>query len=305
MLSVIIPSRVEAYLQKTIDELLSKAEGEIEIIVVLDGYWPVVPVKADPRVTVVHHGMQHDSFGMRTGINTGMSLAKGTHVMKIDEHCVVDQGFDVKLRADCEGNWMVIPRRYRLDATNWSIVEDGRPPVDYNYVTYPYLRINDPACGLHGAEWKRPERAEILIDDTVTCQGSCYFTTKKWWFEKIAPMDTVLYGQFINEAQEISFKTWLGGGRVVVNKKTWYAHLHKGKEGKGYGFSNAQYRTHQAERNRGRKACIDFWVNNKWDKRERDWEWLVNYFNPMPTWGEQWKKDLERDVELELAATQK
>ena len=37
------------------------------------------------------------------------------------------------------------------------------------------------------------------------------------------------YGQFAQEAQEIGFKTWLGGGQVMVNKLTWYAHLHKGQ----------------------------------------------------------------------------
>ena len=52
------------------------------------------------------------------------------------------------------------------------------------------------------------------------------------------------YGPFTQEAQEISNATWLSGGRVMVNKKTWYAHYHKGHRGKGYGFSNEQYKKH-------------------------------------------------------------
>lgn len=40
MLSVIIPSWKDPLLQKTIDSLLENAGGEIEIIAVLDGYWP-------------------------------------------------------------------------------------------------------------------------------------------------------------------------------------------------------------------------------------------------------------------------
>ena len=35
--SVIIPSRNEHFLQKTIDDLLEKAEGDVEIVVVMDG----------------------------------------------------------------------------------------------------------------------------------------------------------------------------------------------------------------------------------------------------------------------------
>ena len=40
MLSVIIPSRNEVFLQQTIDDVLRNAVGEIEVIAVLDGYWP-------------------------------------------------------------------------------------------------------------------------------------------------------------------------------------------------------------------------------------------------------------------------
>jgi hypothetical protein len=65
-LSIVIPSRCDEFLQKTIDCLLEKAEGEVEIIVVLDGYWPDPPIKKHPQVIVVHHGTLHDSYGMRS-----------------------------------------------------------------------------------------------------------------------------------------------------------------------------------------------------------------------------------------------
>src|SRR3990167_4654120 len=140
MLSIIIPSRNDEYLQKTIDDLLKKAEGAIEVIVVLDGYWPDPVLINNPRVVIIHHGTFHNSRGMRDSINAGMAIAKGEYVMKIDEHCMVDQGYDVKLIADCEDNWVVIPRRYRLDADKWEIIEDGRQPIDYMKIDYPYQR---------------------------------------------------------------------------------------------------------------------------------------------------------------------
>jgi len=299
MLSIIIPSRCDEFLQKTIDDLLIKAEGEVEIIVVLDGYWPEVMIKDDLRVRVIHHGTQHNSYGMRSSIDKGMALAKGKYVMKIDEHCMVDQGYDVKLAADCEDNWVVIPRRHRLNAQDWTIVQDGRPPVDYMFVAYPYQRYHDMTCGLHGEEWKRPERADILIDDTPTCQGSCYFTTREWWYKAIGPMNAEDYGQFTHEAQEVTNNTWFMGGRVVVNKKTWYAHMHKGSSGKKYGFSNAQYREHQAGKEKGRVFCIDYWINNKFPKRLYDWKWFIEKFSPIPGWTETWEADLIRDKKIE------
>src|SRR4030043_173560 len=40
MTSIIIPARNEIYLQKTIENVLSNAEGDIEILAMLDGYVP-------------------------------------------------------------------------------------------------------------------------------------------------------------------------------------------------------------------------------------------------------------------------
>jgi Glycosyltransferases involved in cell wall biogenesis len=297
MLSVIIPSRCDEYLQKTIDGLLEKAEGDIEIIVVLDGYWPKTPLNPDKRVIVVHHGTQFDNRGMRASINAGMALSKGKYVMKIDEHCLVDQGFDVKLAADCEDNWVVIPRRYRLDAEKWEIVKDGRSPVDYNYLAYPYERPHDQTCGLHGAEWRRRDRDNILVDDTVSMQGSAYFMTKKHWDTVIKSMDDESYGGFTHEAQEISNKTWWSGGRVVVNKKTFYAHMHKGKNGKKYGFSNAQYKRHGEEKEKGRLFCIAYWLYTK--DYPLTFDDIYKKLGPWPGWSETWKEDLIRDKLIE------
>lgn len=297
MVSIIISSRVDQYLQRTIDDLLAKAEGEIEIIVVLDGYWPDPMLKNDPRVVVLHQGMIHDNIGMRGAINTASEIAKGEYIMKIDEHCMVDQGYDVKLAADCEDDWVVIPRRHRLDADNWQLIEDGRPPVDYMYLAYPYERPYDRTCGLHGSEWKQRhhERKDILIDDTMSWQGSCWFVKKSYWDKLLYPLDDENYGPFTQEAQEIGNKVWLTGGRLVVNKKTWYAHFHKGSKGKGYGFSREQYRRHETAKERGRLYCIEYWLNTKDFKY--DFEWLLQKFWPVPTWPEDWKERIKIDAE--------
>ena len=61
-LSVIIPARDEPYLSKTVDDILEKAAGDIEVIVVLDGYWPNPALKNDSRVILIH---KTESQGMR------------------------------------------------------------------------------------------------------------------------------------------------------------------------------------------------------------------------------------------------
>lgn len=300
MLSVVIPSRSDQYLQKTVDDLLEKAEGEIEIIVVLDGIWS--QLEDDPRVIVMHHGEVHNNIGMRGSINAGMKIAQGEFVMKIDEQCAVDQGFDVKLAQNCQDNWVVIPRRKRLEPESWTLIEDGRPDIDYMCVDYPYQRPYDKTCGLHGAEWKRPDRAKIEIDDTPTMQGSCYFMKKSYW-EELFPtgLDDVNYGTFTQEAQEISMKVWLSGGEVKVNKRTWYAHWHKGKHGKGYGFSNEQYKRHLAGTERGRLYAIKYWLNTR-DYLD-DFKWFIDTkFPDMPGW-EDWEERIKADAPKDFSST--
>jgi glycosyltransferase involved in cell wall biosynthesis len=295
MLSIIIPSRDARFLQKTIDDLIAKAEGEIEIIVVLDGYWPNPIIKDSPKVIVAHQGTVHNHKGMRDGINAGVRLARGEYIMKIDEHCMLDQGYDLKLIADCEDNWVVIPRRYRLDPEKWEIIHDGRPPIDYMYIEYPYLKPLDITQGLHGNEWRQRyyDRKDIMIDDTPSTQGSCYFMKKSWW-DKMGEMESENYGTFTHEAQEITIKTWLMGGRVVVNKKTWYAHLHKGRKyGTGYGFSTDQWKRHSESMEKGRLYCINYWLYTT--DYQYDWDWFVNKFPDMPGWTPDWKERCEKD----------
>lgn len=291
MVSVIIPSRDARFLQKTIDDLVTKARGEVEVIVVLDGYWPNPKLDIKKPVQLLYQPHR----GMREAINAGMALASGEWVMKVDEHTMWDEGYDLKLIEDCEDDWVVVPRRYRLEPESWTLIEDGRPPIDYMFIDYPFYKPFDGTQGLHGAEWKQPEKNSLLIDDLMTFQGSAYFMSKKQW-EWLGELDTSLYGPFTHEAQEISNKTWLGGGRCVVNKKTWYAHLHKGKKyGTGYGFTTKQWEEFKANMEYGRKACLDIWLNNKWAERKYDFKWLIDKFWPVPHWPDNWEERIKED----------
>lgn len=294
-LSIIIPVRYEKYLEKTVDDIFEKAQGSIEVIVVLDGYWPDPPLENRDNLIIIHHGTVEENKGMRQSINAGMDISKGKYLMKTDGHCLFDHGFDTKLIADCKDNWVVIPRRYRLNPEKWAVAVDTRPPIDYHYLTYPFKETHNPSKGFHGDEWRRKyyERQDTLIDNTMSAQGSLYFTSRKWWFKMIAPMNVDVYGPFTNEAQEICNNTWCGGGRVVVNKKTWYAHWHKRR--KGYQFTKDRHKFHQAERLRGNINCTNYWLDNKFSKKIHDFEWLIDKFSPVPTWPKNWKEKIKID----------
>jgi len=293
MLSIIIPHRVDEFLNKTVTDLLQKARGEIEIIVICDGVWPSQIID-DQRVRYIHQGTVHNAPGMREAINKGMRLARGQYVMKLDEHCMLSEGFDLELIANCDDS-LVIPRRKRLDAEKWELIEDGRPDIDYMKIDYPFAIPFDSTQGLHGAEWRErgAERKDILIDEVMTGQGSCYFLPKKLWDEVVGELETEKYGPFTMECQEVMNKIWLSGYKCLVNKNCWYAHYHKGKKGKSYGFSSKQYEVFMAAKEKGRQYAIDYWLTTH--DYKYDFEWLVDKFSPIPGWPQDWKEKIEAD----------
>lgn len=284
-LSVLIPSRNEQFLPQTIDDIMTKATGDIECIVVLEGYWPSPPLKEYPNLITIHRSTPK---GMRAAINAAASIARGKYLMKCDAHCMFDYGFDEVLKADCEDNWIVIPSRYSLDAENWAILDTGKSRVDYHYLCYPYDK-KDTDPGMHGVVWndrarERKDNPDYDIDDEMSFQGSCWFMSAHHFHNNLGGMSEEGYGTFIQEPQEIGLKTWLGEGRIVVNKRTFYAHLHKGKTyGRGYPVSGSELR-------RGSAYSTDFWMNNRWTGRKRDIAWLVEKFWPVPTWPENWEE---------------
>lgn len=286
-LSVIIPNRNSPYTSKTIQDLFEKATTNIEVIVNVDENWPD-PLVEDKRIIYIHPSQPR---GMRWGINAAVSLAHGKYIMKTDDHCMFAPNFDkVLIENHLEDNWVQIPRRYSLDADNWKINE-ARPFRDYMYLTFP-KQAGMSDSGLRGSEWWDRQRThtspEYDIDDTVSMQGSCYFMTKNHFDNFLHGLSEVGYGTFAQEAQEIGNKTWLGGGAMKVNKKTWYAHLHKGKQhGRMYHVNQAWYK----EMIDGTNWSADFWMNDKWEGRIHNFSWLVDEkFPNMPGWPENWKE---------------
>src|SRR3990167_3602043 len=128
MLSVIIPSYKDLLLIKTIDSLLENSElgDQLEIIAVLDGYWPTFELRQDSRVRYVHLGKNR---GIRGAINAGVAVSRGEFLMRNDEHQTCGKGYDRILTETCEDNWIVTPRRYFLDPVKWEVMDI--PPVDF------------------------------------------------------------------------------------------------------------------------------------------------------------------------------
>ena len=167
----------------------------------------------------------------------------------------------------------------RPDPEAWAI-DDSNPkyPIDYHFLSYPDERPDDPECGMHGTPWgaRKRERADVLLDEEMSSQGSAWCMSRRLW-DRLGPMDTAFYGPFISEFQELGNKAWLSGGAVMVNKRTWYAHLRKGKKyGRGYSLGPSQFGQS--------RAVADYWMQDRWPGAVRPLRWLVERFWPVPGW---------------------
>ena len=289
-LSVIVPNRNSPYTTQTIEDVLKNAGCDVEVIVNVDENWPDTLVE-DERVHYIH---PNSPIGLRQGINKCVDMARGKYIMKTDDHCAFGENFGRILIDAHEDNWVQIPRRYALDVENWKIEErkDNKYPIDYMYIDFPRKgKAHDD--GMHGVPWKRPDRDKYDIDDTPSMQGSCYFMTRDHFLNFLGglqenPVDgEVGYGQFSQEAQEIGFKTWLGGGRVVVNKRTWYAHLHKGRRyGRMYKMPSGTVESSN--------WSAEYCLNNKEPNMVHKFEWFIDEKFPfMPTWDKDWKEQIK------------
>jgi glycosyltransferase involved in cell wall biosynthesis len=243
-LSVIIPSWKDPLLIPTIDSLLvgSGLGDQLEIIAVLDGYWPEFELRGDPRVRYIHLGKNR---GMRGAINAGVEAARGEFIMRTDEHCMFAPGFDKVMTHHCRHNWIMTARRYFLDPKKWEV-------MDIPYVDYEKLVIQG-GVKFAGQRWPSRDRARRYrkVDTTMAMQGSVWVMPRQWWIDVIGELQTEGYGPLYQDSHEMIFKTWQAGGHMVLCKKTWFAHRHRS-------FS----RTHnygRAEALPGWKYSLDVW----------------------------------------------
>ena len=98
MLSILIPSRNEPYLDKTIEDIKEHAEGEIEILAEED-----------------------KGLGQRALTNKLARQAKGDYLMKLDAHCSLSQGFDLALLSEIDDKTILSPLLLPLDGQSWTI----------------------------------------------------------------------------------------------------------------------------------------------------------------------------------------
>jgi len=154
----------------------------------------------------------------------------------------------------------------------------------YRFDSTPYFQYF--SCYKHRPEYIEAKKTGFT--ETMSLQGSCFMLTREKYWELNICDETL--GNWGNQGIETACKTWLSGGKVLVNHNTWYAHMFR-TQGGDFGFpwpnsGKAVYRT--------KNKVKDLFFKNKWSKQKYPLSWLVEKFWPVPGWSEEDFKKLKR-----------
>lgn len=309
LLSVIIPGLNEQFMRATVEDVLNHTGEDTEVIAVCDGYWPEPVLNDHPRLQVIHFTRP---TGQRAATNAGARLSQAKYIMKLDAHCAMDDGFDVKMTQDMQSDWTMIPQMYRLHAFDWRCecgwsVYQGSKPVVCEECKSPNIAMHvvwEPRWSVGPTvTWRfdrdmrfqywtrhkdRPEVQEQMktgIVETLGCIGCCFLMERERFFQ-LGGMDE-RHGSWGQFGTELACKAWLSGGKMVTTTKTWSAHMFRTGNFSKNGESTWPYEIHQKDIEAARSYSRDLWLQDKWPLAVRKLSWLVDHFAPVPDWHEE------------------
>jgi hypothetical protein len=236
--------------------------------------------------------------------------------MKVDAHCAFAQGFDKVLIEDMQPDWTIVPVMRNLHAFDWVCPnghrryqgqsgvckECGEPTtMDVVWIAKPspqstsYRFDSEPHFQYFGEFKHRPEGQGDLTE-TMSLQGSCFMMSREKYFE-LDVCDEV-FGSWGSQGIEVAVKTWLSGGRVICDHKTWYAHLFRTQGGDfGFPYPNPGHSMQSAK-----KKAKDLFFDDKWEKQIKPLSWLIRKFWPVPGWTEENLSQLRQSSTMTLAS---
>ena len=304
------------FLARTIEDILKNIESDTEVIVVLDGELADPPIPQHERVNIINLS---ESIGQRAATNLACKLSKAKYIMKLDAHCAFDKGFDRKMLEMFKvtgDNVTMLPVMRNLWAFDWKCYRcgwkryqaDGKPDKcpdcnDSRHIRRKMVWVgkdnpqstsycfNSTPQFKYFEDWKhRPQyiknKEEKKLTETMSIQGSCFMLTRKKYWELDICDETL--GSWGNQGIEVACKTWLSGGRVLVNHNTWYAHLFRTNSNLKFPWP-VSGRDQQRTKENVRKLL---W-SGKWEKQIHPVSWLVEKFWPVKGWTEEDLKKLK------------
>lgn len=228
MISVIIPAyhREEPYLNTTTNNIFRTAEGEVEVIVALNGYNQQV----DSRVAEVV--ILEENMGERIAMNEAAKKAKGDYLLRIDGHCdFYTPGWDLKMAEVTDDKTITVAiltaiyhskaelknekMHKRAKAEKWR--DWKRLPGHW----YGMCRLEENM----EAKWEKPNkyREYPTIVPNMAFTGCGWLISKKFYWElggaweAMPPMGAI--------GEEFAIKAWLNGGKVQSRTDVVIGHI--------------------------------------------------------------------------------
>jgi len=311
-LSIVIPASNAngIFINKTIENILANMRANTEIIVVYNGARPDPAIPPHDLLTDVYYA---EKIGQRAATNAGVQLSKAKYIMKCDAHCSFDEGFDIKMLEafkEVGDNVTMLPVMRNLWAFDWKCYHcgwkkyQGPTPekcgacgksdkirrkmlwigktnpqsTSYCFDSTPHFQYFED--WKHRPQYISDKQAKGLTE-TMSLQGSCWMLTREKYWE-LGVCDES-FGSWGSQGIEVACKTWLSGGRVLVNHKTWYAHMFR-TQGGDFSFS---HHISGRDQEKAKSYARDLFFNNKWPKQIRPLSWLVEKFWPVKGWTEE------------------
>lgn len=259
-LSIIIPSRNEPYLQKTIDDIFKHSEADIEVVVGFDG------CDIDHSISGCKIYNTKEPIGQRAMQNKLVELSNSKYIMKLDAHCSLQQGFDRIMLESMEDNMVMTPIlcRLRTEHDNWTI--EPKPFTKKYYF--------DTNMIFQYATKEEEDKDDNKLVETMALQGSCFVVERDTYFKW--NLCDEKYGSWGFQGSEVACKTWLNGGRVVTNTDVFYGHM---------------FRTDNLPYTRPKKEVDEAMRCAQQLKKHPKMEWLVKKFNYPCDWTDDWSNN--------------
>jgi len=242
-LSILIPTRNEEWVRKTIADIIEHIEADTEILVGIDGSDDVeIAEENNDRVRKHFTGKV---LGQRAMTNELARLSDAKYVMKTDGHCSFSQGFDAAMMRQMDEKTILAPQMGVLTPQSWAI--NGKKMTTRYCFDTNFVMQYDQENG---------------NEETMCLQGSCWMISREnYWKWNVC--DEML-GSWGGQAAELGIAAWLHDARCRTTRDAYYGHVFRHSD-KDFpyerGESPGKFATEELKRRYGNDPRIKEMVN--------------------------------------------
>src|SRR3990167_590718 len=207
--SLLIPSRDEALLEKTIEDILLHIEGNTEVLVGLDGWSQPISDEDLYLAQFKYKGKVHfiksvKGIGQRAMTNALAKASKAKYLMKIDAHTSFQQGFDKQMMSEMDNRTILAPLMGVLEPVSWTI-NGNKMRSHYGFDTNLVMQYLPNGEG-----------------DTPCLQGSAFMIERENYWKW--GLDDESLGSWGQQGVQLGILAYLNGGRCRTTTEAYFGH---------------------------------------------------------------------------------